>query len=141
MGRGDVGEASREELDIIAPGLNYGWPIMEGSICFDPPQDCDTTGLEPPVLDYERDLGRSVIAGIVYNGTELPELTGLFIYGDFVSGRVWTLDFDGAQVTQNPQIILFDEQSLVTFGVDEDNEPYIGTLGGEIYRFVKEDIQ
>jgi len=138
---GDVGESSREELDIVEPGMNYGWPIMEGSLCFDPPQNCDGTGLEPPVLDYGRNLGRSVIAGLVYNGSELPELMGFFIYADFVSGRVWTLDFNGDQATQNKQIILFDEESLVTFGVDGDKEPYIGTFGGEIYRLIKDNIQ
>jgi len=136
---GDVGELSREELDIVEPGLNYGWPIMEGNLCFKPRENCDPTGLEPPVLDYGRDLGKSIIAGIVYNGSELPELKGFFIYGDFLSGRVWALDYNGNRVTQNTQIVSLDGQSLTTFGVDEVNEPYIGTLGGEIYRLVKED--
>ena len=46
---GDVGELSREEIDIVEKGKNYGWPIMEGTLCFEPPTGCEMSGLELPI--------------------------------------------------------------------------------------------
>jgi glucose/arabinose dehydrogenase len=79
---GDVGQSQREEVDIIEKGGNYGWNIMEGSLCYNPSSGCEQTGLELPILDYDRNLGYSVTGGFVYRGTELPGLTGAYIYGD-----------------------------------------------------------
>ncbi|MEZ4548404.1 MAG: PQQ-dependent sugar dehydrogenase [Thermodesulfobacteriota bacterium] len=45
---GDVGDAAREEIDLVEPGLDYGWDAMEGSLCHNPPSGCDTEGLELP---------------------------------------------------------------------------------------------
>ncbi len=83
---GDVGEADLEEIDIIQKGKNYGWPIMEGTNCFDPPSGCNTSGLELPIWEYGHNIGRSIIGGFVYRGSEFPELEGKYIYADFVSG-------------------------------------------------------
>ena len=56
----DVGQSSWEEVDIIEGGKNYGWNIMEGPDCFEPPVGCDMTGLEPPIHSYGRSFGRAI---------------------------------------------------------------------------------
>ena len=137
---GDVGDQSLEEIDIVEKGKNYGWPIMEGTNCFDPPSGCDMSGLELPIWEYGRNEGRTLIGGFVYRGAELPELFGKYIYADFVSGRVWALSFDGLTVTDNTQLLRFanvDSFIITSFGIDEQNELYITGFDGNIYRLVR----
>ena len=131
---GDVGQSTREEINIIKSGLNYGWPIMEGDQCFDPPEGCDTTGLEPPLLAYARGQGGTVIGGIVYYGEKLPSLFGLYIYADFFVGRVWALEFDGANFVDNTRLVQFIPFSIVALGTDEQGEIYIASFDGKIYQ-------
>jgi glucose/arabinose dehydrogenase len=130
---GDVGQSSREEINIIQNGLNYGWPIMEGNLCFDPPEGCDPTGLELPLLGYGRAQGGTVIGGIVYYGDELPSLFGLYIYADFFVGRVWALEFDGVNFVDNTRLVQFNPFSIVAFGTDEQGEIYLASFDGKIY--------
>ena len=142
---GDVGDQSLEEIDIVEKGKNYGWPIMEGTNCYDPPSGCDMSGLELPIWEYGRNEGRTLIGGFVYRGAELPELFGKYIYADFVSGRVWALSFDGLTVTDNTQLLRFadmDSFIITSFGIDEQNELYITGFDGNIYRLVRtENLQ
>jgi glucose/arabinose dehydrogenase len=137
---GDVGDQSLEEIDIVEKGKNYGWPIMEGTNCYDPPSGCDMSGLELPIWEYGRNKGRTLIGGFVYRGAELPELFGKYIYADFVSGRVWALSFDVLTVTDNTQLLRFanvDSFIITSFGLDEQNELYITGFDGNIYRLVR----
>jgi glucose/arabinose dehydrogenase len=135
---GDVGQGTREEIDIIQKGKNYGWRIMEGMICYNPPSGCDTTGLTLPIKDYGHDVGSSVTGGCVYRGLRRPELAGAYIYGDFGSGRIWKLRYQGGVVTEDA-LLLQAPFSVSSFGVDQNNEmhvcayTYSGTSG--IYRF------
>jgi len=96
----DVGQNDIEEIDLIISGRNYGWNVMEGSRCFDPPSGCDTTGLEMPIWEYDHSLGLSVTGGFVYHGSNAPELEDHYIYADYLSGRIWSLFYDG----QNPPV-------------------------------------
>lgn len=134
---GDVGEARREEIDVVENGKNYGWNILEGSLCETPPSGCDTSGLEPPIHEYGRDEGGTIIAGPVYRGS-ISELFGKFIYGDFLSGTIWALSYNGSSVTDNEVIVDTDDLPITAFGRDEEGEAYVCTLDGIIYRLVKE---
>lgn len=135
---GDVGQVTLEEIDIIQKGKNYGWPIMEGTSCFNPPSNCDKSGLELPIWEYPRgDIGRAIIGGNVYRGTELPELQGKYIYGDFISGRVWALSFEGFTATDNVELIEIPEENafvITSFGQDDNGELYITGFDGNIYK-------
>lgn len=131
---GDVGQGAREEINTIEKGKNYGWRVMEGSLCYNPPSGCNTTGLELPVWEYGRSLGISITGGFVYRGSRNPELIGSYIYGDYGSGRIWSLRYDGATAT-NVQLAQVSFQ-ISSFGVDANNELYIcGYNTGSIYRF------
>ena len=139
---GDVGEGTIEEIDIIQKGKNYGWPIMEGTNCFDPPSGCNMSGLELPIWEYGRNNGRTIIGGFVYRGSELPELEGKYIYADFVSGRIWALDSDRSSVTNNTELLrITDDDSFIitSFGIDEQNELYITGFDGNIYILVEDN--
>ena len=131
----DVGQNDIEEIDLIISGRNYGWNVMEGSRCFNPPSGCDTTGLELPIWEYDHSLGQSITGGFVYHGSNAPELEGHYIYGDFESGLIWSLFHDGINPTVNSELTDTDF-FISSFGIDANNELYFSTLfDGGIYWF------
>ncbi|MBI5328837.1 MAG: PQQ-dependent sugar dehydrogenase [Deltaproteobacteria bacterium] len=131
---GDVGQDAREEIDIVERGQNYGWNIMEGSICTSGVNPkCNTTGLTLPIIDYGRDDGISVIGGFVYRGHEIPGLCGSYIYGDWGSGKLWALRRDGHEVAENKRL-LDTKLSISSFGIDEAYEVYVVDYNGGVYK-------
>ena len=133
---GDVGQNTREEIDVIQKGKNYGWNIMEGTICTPGVNPkCNRSGLELPIFDYPRSEGISVIGGFVYRGIAIPDLCGVYLYGDYGSGRVWGLRYDGKSVIQH-RLLLETGRSISSFGQDENLELYVVDLGGEVMKIV-----
>ncbi len=131
---GDVGQGELEEINVIESGGNYGWNFFEGTQCFS--GNCDDTGLIPPVFEYNHDAGdKSVTGGYVYRGTLTPSLEGKYVYGDFISGRIWALD----ATTNNPNnaLVLETGLNISSFGIDADDELYFCAFNGSIYRIVE----
>ncbi|XP_023575408.1 HHIP-like protein 1 [Octodon degus] len=89
---GDVGQNRFEEVDLVQRGRNYGWRAREGFECYDR-QLCANASLDDvlPIFAYPHKLGKSVTGGYVYRGCENPNLKGLYIFGDFMSGRLMSL--------------------------------------------------
>ncbi|MEO8233352.1 MAG: PQQ-dependent sugar dehydrogenase [Ignavibacteriota bacterium] len=131
---GDVGQDTYEEVDIIQNGKNYGWRCYEGNHPYDL-SGCNGV-YESPIWEYTHSSlgGYSISGGYVYRGQNVPELYGKYIYGDYVSMRVWSLEYDGINPTVNTQITQAPG-SITSFGVDENNELYLVSFNGKIYRF------
>ncbi len=129
----DVGQNLWEEVDLIEQGGNYGWNIMEGAHCFEPPVGCRTEGLELPIAEYDHSLGCSITGGYVYRGTQIENLIGRYVFGDFCSGRIWTLTPSGAG-NWTMQELLDTRLSISSFGEDEQGELYVVDLNGAVYR-------
>jgi glucose/arabinose dehydrogenase len=125
---GDVGQSSREEIDRIVKGGNYGWDCREGDVSFDPDPNCT-----PPFVDPETVHGRSdaqsITGGYVYRGSAIPSLANTYVYGDFVTGRVFAYRFQA-----NPRRI--DELAppanvgVSSFGQGRNGEIYLLDYGG-----------
>ncbi len=132
----DVGQESWEEIDIIEKGGNYGWDLMEGTHCYEPPSDCDETGLTPPVWEFAHRPGNSVTGGLVYRGAEVPEIFGHYVFGGWGTGEIWTIPADDPMVGATE--ILDTNLRISTFGTDEAGELYVANFGarGGIYRLV-----
>ena len=125
---GDVGQDRMEEIDLIKRGQNYGWNIMEGTL---PYSGSYQTGLEMPIWVYEHGQGNCTIGGFVYQGSKLPELGGSYIYGDYVTGRIWSLS-NYSTLPLNKE--LASTGLLITsFGVDDKNELYFCAQDGKVY--------
>jgi glucose/arabinose dehydrogenase/plastocyanin len=133
---GDVGQDRMEEVDIVEKGKNYGWNVMEGSLCFNPSVGCNQTGLELPVWEYGHDLGIAVTGGFVYRGSRLAELVGAYIYGDYGSGRIWALRYNGGSTNE---MVVDTDLLIPSFGVDEAGELYVCAFDGRIYQLVAVD--
>jgi glucose/arabinose dehydrogenase len=129
---GDVGGSQLEEIDLVEKGKNYGWNIMEGTVCFNPANGCNQTGLEVPIWNYTHTVGNAIIGGYVYHGSALPSLDGAYIYGDYGSGRVWELRYDGTSAL-NSQLVN-SGLDISSFGIDTQNELYFTSLDGKIYQ-------
>jgi uncharacterized repeat protein (TIGR03806 family) len=133
---GDVGQGTREEIDRIQRGGNYGWNCREGNIAYSgAPASCSgATGLINPVHDYGRTLGASVTGGYVYRGSALPALVGRYVFGDFVTGRIWRLNPNGSGGFTSEDL-LDTGYSISSFGEANDGELYVVDYsGGDLYR-------
>jgi len=133
---GDVGQGAREEIDKIEIGNNYGWKIREGAICRPPTTGCSTAGLTDPITEYGRTLGQSVTGGYVYRGAAIPDLQGLYVYGDFGSGRIWTIPATSQQGAVGEEL-LSSGFSISAFAEDNDGELYVIDYGGSVHQFVE----
>lgn len=126
----DVGQRSYEEVnlaDVSDQGINYGWPILEGTHCYGT-SDCDTSGLRLPLVEISRGDGgaRSITGGVVYRGGEIPELEGRFLFSDYHGGFLRSVDTDG-NVSDHTDEVGVPGQ-VVSFGVDGDGEVYVLTV-------------
>ncbi|WP_428658344.1 PQQ-dependent sugar dehydrogenase [Runella sp.] len=121
----DVGQNTREEIDILERGGNYGWRITEGDECYNPGSNCNRTGLMEPVFDYGTTEGKSITGGYVYRGAKLPSLKGQYIYGDYVSGNIWALQYNETSKQASNKLLTQLTGSLSSFGQDEAGELYL----------------
>jgi glucose/arabinose dehydrogenase len=120
---GDVGQGAWEEIDVIAAGQNYGWNVREGAHCFNPANGC-ADNFQEPQTEYDHTLGRSVTGGFVYRGTSVPSLIGWYIFGDFISGRIFAVRANSAAGV-TPDELLDTSLSIVSFAEDNDGELYV----------------
>jgi len=134
---GDVGQARSEEVNFQAAastgGENYGWRIMEGS-------SCRVSGCAPigilPISEYGRDLGCSVTGGYVYRGSAYPNMVGHYVFGDFCSGRIWSIARTGggtsaASFTRSEEIL--SGGAISSFGEDEVGNLYALDYNGRVF--------
>lgn len=136
----DVGQDAREEINQIAgdsAGVNYGWRCKEGVAPFNS-NNCNGLYTDP-VWDYQHSnsTGESVTGGFVYRGSDYPELDGHYVFGDYISGNVWTLFPDGAggfDTTRQGKMV--PNAQLTSFGHDQDGELYLLTKSGTVYRIL-----
>mgnify|MGYP003663530367 CR=1 FL=1 len=134
----DVGQRSFEEINIIKKGLNYGWSrfeaynVVNGGVNITEPT-------EPPVFFYDSRLegNNSITGGYVYRGSEItslnPDISGKYIFGDFVSGRIWCLNYN-ATTGASTSTLLFktDGESVSSFGLDKNGELYFSDYGIDV---------
>ena len=135
----DVGQDLWEEINIIKRGANYGWSIREASYGFGNAAATNPDKPVNPLWEYDHRVGKSITGGHVYRGKKLPELAGYYIYGDYVSGKIWALKYDekAKKVIENVRIPSTGIPVLA-FGQDENGEVYymIATATGKtIFRF------
>ena len=131
---GDVGQNDWEEIDLIERGGNYGWRVTEGAHCYAPAVGCDTAGLIPPVVEYPNN-GASVIAGVAYYGSEIPELNGTVLYIDYYQGDLFGVAHD--PVTGAPQAVTLAAntgRNLTAFATGPDDEAYAIDRWSGVYR-------
>jgi len=137
----DVGQNTREEVNVAsaaAPGLNYGWNITEGSLCF-ASSACTTQGLSLPVLEYAHDAngGCSITGGYVYRGSALPELRGRYFYSDFCNGWLRSFLHGGGTAGERVDWNVANVGQIFSFGEDGQKELYMLSSTGSVFKIVR----
>lgn len=128
----DVGQNAYEEVNVIENGGNYGWPIMEGFHCYNA-ATCDMAPYQLPATEYPHAVGRSITGGFVYRGGAIPGLEGVFVYGDFVTGRLFGAFPDADGGYENVDLGIPTE-NVASFGVDQSGAIYVLTYFSGIFR-------
>lgn len=134
----DVGEGSREEINVVKRGANYQWAYMEGTVAARKPKPLDLIGTEePPVYEYGREGGRAIIGGVIYRGAQFPLMADHMIFGDH-DGAIWSASVDatgGLQEVQ--QMYNFPGTALLSsLNLDNDGEILVAHIAqGIFYRF------
>jgi glucose/arabinose dehydrogenase len=126
---GDVGQNNWEEIDIVESGKNYGWPAFEGNHTYSNVSLGDGIAATPPLYEYDHSLGCAIIGGYVYRGSRLVSLFSRYLYTDYCSGTVWSLDNTGQDNTT-----LATAPSPTSFGEDNAGELYVVAQNGRIYQ-------
>ncbi len=136
----DVGQNLYEEIDIIEKGGNYGWSIREGLHPFSVNGVGPRKDLIEPIWEYHHNVGKSLTGGLVYRGKNLPMLDGMYLYGDYISTKIWGLKYDDAKKRVNANRPIADPNvPILSFGEDEQGEAYLLTTtitNRGIFRFV-----
>ncbi|HEY7403579.1 MAG TPA: PQQ-dependent sugar dehydrogenase [Candidatus Angelobacter sp.] len=131
----DVGQDKFEEIDIVQKGGNYGWNIMEGDHCFNPPSNCNMAGLSLPIVEIPHPEGEAVIGGFIYHGTALSGAQGTYIFGD-LNGKLFQLT-ESAPGTFTRTLIATENFNISSFGQDAAGELYIVDIsGGRVLKLV-----
>ena len=133
---GDVGQNNYEEIDFIEKGKNYGWNKMEGNNCYPSSiVNCEDYSFQLPVLEYSHNLGCSITGGYVYRGQQLKDLQGLYVFTDFCNGEIWAVDI----YSDDPSFYTITKgiQQISSFGLDENNELFMLSFDGYVYKIIQ----
>ncbi|MFI5100920.1 MAG: PQQ-dependent sugar dehydrogenase [Actinomycetes bacterium] len=129
---GDVGQDRYEEIDVVASGyrwLNMGWSCLEGRATYIGSRCIAGQPYRSPLVVISHPTAEAIIGGFVYRGSLYPSMTGLYVFGDYITGRIWVYRYTGAAVLQSVRL-----DQVSSFGVSDTGEIYATTLSGGFYR-------
>lgn len=133
MWAGEVGQDLWESIYKIEKGGNYGWSVTEGSHPFRPDRKPGPTPILKPVLEHPHSDFRSVTGGFVYRGSKLKDLIGAYVYGDYDTGKLASLRYDGTKVTQQQELVDTPFR-IITFCEDQAGELcFVDFMNGTLY--------
>jgi glucose/arabinose dehydrogenase len=140
----DVGQEGPEEINFQPEGrsgINYGWPIMEGSRCFED-ETCNTNGTQLPIFEYPHSEGCAVVGGSVYRGMDFPALNGNYFFADYCLGTIWTLRYDAAKMDWERTLVYEAATTLSNFAEDSAGELYaLAYNTGVLYQITAANLE
>ena len=127
---GNNGQDLWEQVYLIEKGANYGWSVLEGSHPFYPNRKAGPTPFSKPAVEHPHSEARSLTGGIVYYGAKYPQLQGVYLYGDYSTGKIWGVRHDGSRVTWHKELAATRLQ-ITGFGTDSHGEILITDHRGQ----------
>lgn len=136
---GNNGQDLWETVHLIRRGENYGWSLMEGNHPFQPQRLQGPTPIVPATVEHPHSEARSLTGGVVYHGQSLPDIRGMYVYGDYATGNVWAVEHDGSQIVRSAHLA---RTSLLIsgFGLDPNGELLIVDHQGGLYTLTPRPI-
>jgi uncharacterized repeat protein (TIGR03806 family) len=129
---GDIGQDQWEMVEIVRRGDNYGWSVLEGGHPFYLERQKGPHPFTRPVIVHPHADARSITGGVTYLGSKFPELRGAYIYGDYGTGKIWAVRYDGKQITFHQEVADTPYQ-ILGFGLDAAGELYFVDYAGPVY--------
>jgi putative heme-binding domain-containing protein len=130
---GDVGWELWELVYRVERGGNYGWSVVEGPQTIHPDWKRGPTPILPPIKAHPHSEAASITGGYVYYGKRLKDLVGAYVYGDWVTGKIWALRNEGSKLTSLQELVDTPLQ-IICFGEDSAGELYVVDYAGGIYQ-------
>ncbi len=133
---GEIGQDLWESVQKIERGGNYGWSVNEGTHPFRPDRKKGPTPILKPIVEHPHSDYRSITGGFVYRGTKHKDLAGAYVYGDYDTGKIAALRYDGKTVTMQEELV--DTQyRIITFSEDHSGELFfVDFMNGTIHELV-----
>lgn len=132
---GDVDWKMMEMVYRVERGGNYGWSVMEGSQVVKKDAYRDDVSITPPVVEHSHLEARSVTGGYFRQSDRLPELQVAYLYGDWMTGKIWAVKHDGEQVTWHEELADSNLQ-IICFALDDDGEVYMVGYDGSVHQLL-----
>lgn len=132
---GDVGWELWEMIYRVKPGDNYGWSILEHTQAVHPERPRGPTPIVPPTVAHSHTESRSITGGHVYRGSRIRDLYGTYIYGDYVTGKLWGVEVKEDSVGE-PRELASSSLQVICFGIDHQRELYVVGYDGTVNQLV-----
>ena len=136
---GNNGQDLWEQVYLVEKGTNFGWSVVEGSRPFYPNRKAGPTPFSMPAMEHSHAESRSLTGGLVYHGEALADLKRHYLYGDYSTGKIWGVHFDGEKI-QGPEELVDTALNITDFNLDSRGELLIldhgDRSGGGFYRLV-----
>lgn len=133
---GDVGWELWEMIYRVERGGNYGWSLMEGKQPVHSERLRGPTPILPPTVEHDHTEARSITGGYFSQSDRLPELKGTYVYGDYVTGKIWGVRWDAGAVSKKEELV-DTTLAIVSFGLDQSGDVLILDYGGTLHRLVE----
>ncbi len=137
---GNNGQDLWETAHLVRRGENYGWSVFEGGHPFYLNRKLGPTPVVLPTIEHHHSEARSLTGGVVYYGDRFPELKGVYLYGDYSTGKIWGGRHDGSRLTWHKELASTELQ-IAAFTVDHRGELLVVDHGGGLYRLVRSPQQ
>jgi uncharacterized repeat protein (TIGR03806 family) len=133
---GNNGQDLWETVHFLRRGENYGWSVYEGSHPFYLNRKLGPTPAVSPTIEHHHAEARSLTGGMVYYGDHLPDLQGVYVYGDYSSGTIWGARHNGSRLTWHKELSRTQLQ-IAAFAGNHRGELLIVDHGSGLYRLVR----
>ncbi|QEL14244.1 PQQ-dependent sugar dehydrogenase [Limnoglobus roseus] len=136
---GDVGWEAWEMVHKVERGGNYGWSVVEARQAVNTTEKLGPTPIRPPVIELSHTIAASVTGGYVYRGKKFPELVGKYVFGDWMTRRIWAATITGTELVSLDELTA-PQVRIIAFGEDNDGELYLLDYDtGRVHAFAKND--
>ncbi len=128
------GARGGDELNLIRPGHNYGWPIITWGHRYDDKQvsaHLEEPGMDQPVYNWTPSPALSVVQA--YRGKALPGWTDSLLVGTFKNRTLMRVKIEDRRVVLI-ETLLFNVDRIMAIRVGPDGLVYVAGASGKIVR-------